>query len=315
MGEVMFDFPTIQRTLLEVLQVNLGYRCNQRCLHCHHDCGPQREEMMDRSTVDQILDFLSSSQVKTLDITGGAPELNPNFRHLVRSARELGVNVIDRCNLTVLEEPGVEGLETFLAEQGVEIIASLPCYLKENVDQQRGNGVFEISLRVLKKLNRLGYGVKGSGLILNLVYNPLGPFLPPPQHLLEEDYRRELGARYGIVFNKLYTLTNMPIGRFAGQLALKNVASDYLNLLGNAHSGENLISVMCRSLISVDYQGYVYDCDFNQALGMALRWRGKERVHLSELKGEDLRGHPVRFSEHCFGCTAGQGSSCTGSLR
>ncbi|MCX8118487.1 MAG: arsenosugar biosynthesis radical SAM protein ArsS [Desulfobacterota bacterium] len=311
----MVDFPSLYRTDLDVLQVNLGYRCNQRCLHCHHDAGPERTEMMDRTTVDQVLDFLLTSRVKTLDLTGGAPELHSHFRHLIRSARALGVHVIDRCNLTVLEEPEAEGLEFFLAEQGVEIIASLPCYLEENVDHQRGKGTFQKSLRALKRLNHLGYGKEGSGLALNLVYNPLGPFLPPSQTLLEQEYRKALWDRYGIVFNRLYALANMPIRRFNGLLTAKGVRSDYLDLLRRSHCQENLASVMCRSLISVDYQGYVYDCDFNQALGLPIQWEGKERVHLSDLKDSDLRGLPIRFGEHCFGCTAGQGSSCTGSLR
>jgi len=270
--------------------------------------------MMDRAALDEVIAFLNASDLQTVDLTGGAPELNPHFKELVLFARKRGVHVIDRCNLTVLEEPGIEGLETFLAEQKVEIIASLPCYLKENVDHQRGHGVFETSLRVLKKLNRLGYGQQGSGLILNLVYNPLGAFLPPLQTHLEEDYRRELGNRYGIFFNRLYTLTNMPIHRFESLLISKGERLSYLSLLQSAHREANLESVMCRKLISVDYQGYVYDCDFNQALGLPLQLHAKQKVHLSELIGVDLEGNPIPLLPHCYGCTAGAGSSCTGIL-
>jgi radical SAM/Cys-rich protein len=307
------DF-TIRRTRLEILQANLGYRCNQRCIHCHVNAGPERTEIMDRATIDQVIAFLNSSGLRQLDLTGGAPEMNPHFRHLVRSAREMGLHVIDRCNLTVLEEPGMEGMEEFLAGQGVEITASLPCYLKENVDYQRGNGVFETSIRVLRKLNRLGYGHKDSGLVLNLVYNPLGPFLPPAQTALEEAYRKELGERHDIAFNRLYTMTNMPIHRFDTLLISRGERLSYLKLLQGAHREENLESVMCRRLISVDYQGYVYDCDFNQVMGLPLMMGGKSRVQLSELTGIDLTGRPIPILEHCYACTAGQGSSCTGVL-
>jgi len=310
----MTGFPVIRRTHLEILQVNLGYRCNQRCIHCHVNAGPERTEMMDRSTIDQVIAFLASSNLRQLDLTGGAPEMNLHFRHLIRSTRAMGLHVIDRCNLTVLEEPGMEGLEEFLADQKVEIIASLPCYLKENVDNQRGNGVFEASLRTLRKLNHLGYGQKDSGLSLNLVYNPLGPFLPPLQTLLEEDYRRELGERYGIFFNHLYTITNMPIHRFETLLTSRGEHLSYMNLLQGAYREENLESLMCRRLINVDYLGYVYDCDFNQALGLPLQMEGRSRIHLSELMEIDLKGNPIPLLGHCYGCTAGQGSSCTGVL-
>jgi len=308
------SLPAITRFLLETLQVNLGYRCNQRCSHCHVNAGPDRKEMMERSTVELVIHYLCSSGVKKLDLTGGAPELNPYFRHLVREARGMDVHVMDRCNLTVLEQPGQEELPEFLAAHKVEVIASMPCYLKENVDRQRGNGVYEASVRVLKKLNRLGYGQKDSGLILNLVYNPLGPFLPPPQKVLEEDYRRELDERYGIVFNHLYTIINMPINRFGNQLRSMGEFSNYMMLLRKAHREENLDAVMCRSLISVDWKGYVYDCDFNQMIGLSLSFRGTSRTHLSELMGIDLKGRSVWFWDHCYGCTAGQGSSCRGIL-
>lgn len=308
------SFPALKRARLATLQVNLGYLCNQQCAHCHVNAGPKRTEIMQRETIEQVLDFLKAGTCEALDLTGGAPELNPHFRYLVEGARGLGVRVIDRCNLTVLEEMGHEDLAQFLAAQHVEITASLPCYLEQNVDSQRGSGVFEASLRALQKLNRLGYGQPG-GRVLNLVYNPLGPSLPPPQAALEADYKKHLGERYGIVFNHLYTLANMPIQRFGSTLISKGQFHDYMKLLQAAHRDENLDSVMCRSLISVDWQGYVYDCDFNQMLNLPLRLNGKPRVHLSELMGANLEGRPIVVKEHCYGCTAGQGSSCGGALR
>jgi radical SAM/Cys-rich protein len=307
-------FPALKRVRLSTLQVNLGYLCNQQCVHCHVNAGPKRMEIMRRETVEQVLDFLKTGACQVLDLTGGAPELNPHFRYLVEGARGLGVRVMDRCNLTVLEQAGHEDLAEFLAAQQVEITASLPCYLEQNVDQQRGRGVFESSLRVLRKLNRLGYGQTGSGLTLNLVYNPLGPSLPPPQAALEADYKKHLGERYGVVFNRLYTLANMPIQRFGSMLISKGRFHDYMTLLRQAHREENLDSVMCRNLISVDWQGHVYDCDFNQMLNLPLRLNGKPRVHLSELMGVNLEGRPIMVKEHCYGCTAGQGSSCGGAL-
>ena len=307
-------FPTITRFLLETLQANLGYHCNQRCSHCHVNAGPDRKEMMDRSTIELVIHYLRSSTVKKLDLTGGTPELNPYFRHLVREARGMDIHVMDRCNLTVLEEPGQEGLPEFFADHQVEVIGSMPCYLKENVDRQRGNGVYEASVRGLKRLNQLGYGQKDSGLLLNLVYNPMGPFLPPSQKVLEEDYRRELDGRFGIVFNHLFTFINMPINRFGNQLRSTGEFSNYMMLLRKAHREENLDAVMCRSLISVDWKGYIYDCDFNQMLGLSLSFRSTSRTHLSELMGIDLKGKPVWFWDHCYGCTAGQGSSCRGVL-
>jgi radical SAM/Cys-rich protein len=308
------DFPAIRRRRIETLQVNVGYKCNQTCVHCHVNAGPTRTEQMVRDTAQTVIAYLRASGVARLDITGGAPEINPNFRWLVSQARALGVHVIDRCNLTILEEPGQEDLADFLAEQRVEVVASLPCYLQENVDHQRGSGVFEKSLRALRRLNRLGYGRAGSGLTLNLVYNPQGPSLPPPQCKLEADYKRELGGRYGIVFNTLLTLANMPIQRFGSTLISKGQFNDYMRLLRASHRDENLDGVMCRDLISVDWQGYVYDCDFNQMLGLPLRVNGTPRVKLAELIGADLEGNPIVVMDHCYGCTAGQGSSCGGAL-
>jgi radical SAM/Cys-rich protein len=308
-------FPPLRRRALKILQVNLGYRCNQSCVHCHVNAGPTRTEEMDLAILETVLRFLAAWRVPTLDITGGAPELHPHFRHVVAAARELGVRVIDRCNLTILQEPGQEMLAQFLAANRVEIMASLPCYTGELVDRQRGKGVYERSMDALKQLNALGYGDEASGLMLNLVYNPQGPSLPPPQAQLEADYRRVLGERHGIRFNRLYTLANMPIARFGSTLISKGQFGPYMNLLRDAYREENLEALMCRELISVDWQGYVYDCDFNQMLGLPLRLAGKARVKLADLFGRDLEGNPITVREHCYGCTAGQGSSCGGALQ
>lgn len=308
------DFPPIRRAVLTTLQVNLGYLCNQTCVHCHVDAGPKRTELMDEDTIAQVLAFLRAQpQVRTLDLTGGAPEMNPHFRYLVEEATALGVRVIDRCNLTILEEPGYADLAEFLAAQQVEITASLPCYLEDNVNRQRGRGVFQASIRALHRLNALGYGRDGSGLILNLVYNPQGPVLPPSQENLEAAYHEHLGEM-GIVFNHLYTITNMPIARFGSTLISKGQFHDYMHLLRAAYRPENHDTVMCRSLISVDWQGYVHDCDFNQMLNMPLGAGGQRRTHLVDLLAKDLQDEPIAIADHCYGCTAGQGSSCGGAL-
>ncbi|MBC8007972.1 MAG: arsenosugar biosynthesis radical SAM protein ArsS [Prolixibacteraceae bacterium] len=309
-----FQFPAIDRRRLETLQVNLGYKCNQSCLHCHVNAGPTRTEMMGLETVDTIIRFMKGSHLQTLDLTGGAPELNPHFRHLVTQARGLGIEVIDRCNLTILEEPGFEDLAEFLASNSVKVVASMPCYLEDNVNRQRGDGVFGTSIRALRRLNALGYGKPETGKILDLVYNPQGPSLPPPQAKLEIDYRHHLGDGYGIEFNRLFTLTNMPIQRFGSTLISKGQFNSYMRLLKDAYQEDNLDAVMCRSLLSVDWKGYVYDCDFNQMLGLPLHVAGKPRVHLTDLIGKDLAGNPIVVRDHCFGCTAGQGSSCGGAL-
>jgi radical SAM/Cys-rich protein len=308
------DFPAIRRGGVETLQVNVGYKCNQTCVHCHVNAGPTRTEIMDRETLDEVIAYTEASGVRTIDITGGAPELNPHFRALVLAARRLGAHVMDRCNLTVLEHPGQEDTAGFLAAHSVEVVASLPCYLEENVDAQRGKGVFESSIRALKKLNALGYGAPGSGLALNLVYNPQGPSLPPPQDKLEADYHRHLEERWGVAFSHLYVLTNMPIQRFGSLLISKGRFEEYMALLKNAYQPQNLESVMCRSLISVDWRGYVYDCDFNQMLGLPLVHQGRPRTHLRQMIGADLTGNPIVVRDHCYGCTAGQGSSCGGAL-
>jgi radical SAM/Cys-rich protein len=308
------DFPPITRRALDTLQVNLGYRCNQACHHCHVNAGPDRRETMSRETIDDVLRLLAARRIATLDVTGGAPELNPHFRHLVHAARTLGVHVIDRCNLTVLNEPGFEDLAEFLACEAVEVTASLPCYTKENVDRQRGEHVFESSILGLQKLNALGYGGEGTGLVLNLVYNPLGPSLPPAQDRLEADYKRELAAQFGILFNRLFTLANMPIKRFGSTLITQGRFASYLELLRSAHNPDNLDGVMCRTLVSVDHRGHLYDCDFNQMLGIPLVAAGKPRRHLTDLLADELDGTPISVADHCYGCTAGQGSSCGGAL-
>jgi radical SAM/Cys-rich protein len=306
------DFPPLRRGRLSTLQANLGYRCNQACLHCHVAASPKRTEEMSWETMALLLEFAQQQGIRQFDLTGGAPELNPNFRRLVIAARTQGIQVIDRCNLTILNEPGHEDLAEFLAENSVEIVASMPCYLEENVNRQRGDGVFTSSISGLQKLNALGYGVPGSGRILNLVYNPGGPSLPPDQVKLEFAYKSELATRYGIVFNQLFALANMPIQRFGSQLLSSGQYAPYMELLKGAHRPENLAGVMCRSLISVGWQGEVFDCDFNQMLGFPLG--GSAPRHLSELVAVDLENQPIFIADHCYGCTAGQGSSCGGAL-
>jgi radical SAM/Cys-rich protein len=308
------DFPPLHRTRLDTLQVNVGYRCNQSCLHCHVNAGPTRKEEMQAAVAEAVVRYLDVSDVSTLDITGGAPELNAQFRNLVRAARARGLRVIDRCNLTILEEPGQEDLADFLAAHGVDVVASLPCYLEENVNAQRGKGVFDTSIRGLRRLNALGYGMPDTDLSLDLVYNPQGPILPPSQKSLEPDYKKVLMERYGVFFNQLYVLANMPVGRFGSTLISKGELDGYLALLRAAHSDDNLDSVMCRSLLSIDWQGYVYDCDFNQMLGLPMRLNGASRVHLTELMDVDVEGRAIAVRAHCYACTAGQGSSCGGAL-
>jgi radical SAM/Cys-rich protein len=307
------DFPALKRSRLDTLQANLGYRCNQSCLHCHVAASPKRTEEMSWETMELLLQFAQKKGVTTLDLTGGAPELNPHFRRLVSAAHEQGLKLIDRCNLTILNEPGQEDLADFLASNEVEVVASLPCYLEENVDRQRGEGVFESSLSGLRKLNALGYGSADSSRVLNLVYNPAGASLPPDQIKLEAAYKEQLATRYGIVFNQLFALANMPIQRFGSQLVSRHEFHDYMRLLKGAHRDDNLSSVMCKSLISVSWQGYVYDCDFNQMLGLPMA-DATAPVLLSELLDTDFDRLSIRVADHCYGCTAGQGSSCGGAL-
>jgi radical SAM/Cys-rich protein len=298
---------------VRTLQLNVGLRCNLACHHCHVESGPKRREAMDLGGVERVLQLLARNPgVECLDVTGGAPELHAHFRRLVAGARSLGRRVIDRCNLTVLLEPGQEDTAEFLAAHGVEIVASLPCYLEENVDRQRGRGVHRGSVEALLRLNHLGYGQPGSSLVLDLVYNPLGPELPPGQAELEARYRSELRARFGIAFHRLLTLANMPIRRFAHALAREGRLVAYQALLVNHFNPETLPGLMCRELLSVGHDGRLFDCDFNQALDLPPL--GPERTiwDLDDLAV--LEGRPVATAPHCFGCTAGAGSSCGGAL-
>jgi len=307
------DFPPLTRAALQTLQVNLGYLCNLSCTHCHVNAGPKRRELMDRDVADLVLEFIHRKNIRILDLTGGAPEMNPHFRYLVTQARAMDVEVIDRCNLLILLEPGYEDLAAFLAEQGVTITASLPCYLEENVEKQRGKGIYDGSITALKKLNALGYG-RRDDLQLNLVYNPVDLNLPPAQSGLEADYKRILAEKFGIVFNQLFTITNMPISRFGGMLLAKGLYNKYMDILKDNYAEANLATVMCRTLLSVDYQGYVYDCDFNQMLKLPLIATNRPKPHLKYLLDENLEGRGIAVGEHCYGCTAGQGSSCGGAL-
>jgi len=310
----MSTFPAINRGKINTLQVNLGYLCNQTCVHCHVDAGPRRTEIMQKETIQTVLDYLAAHQITTLDLTGGAPEMNPHFKFLVEQASAMGVRIIDRCNLTILEEDGYADMAEFLARHKVEVVASLPCYLSDNVDAQRGKGVFFSSIDALQRLNKLGYGMEGSGLMLTLVYNPQGANLPPPQGELEVAYKRELQLRFGIAFNQLFTITNMPIKRFGSTLISQGKFASYMQLLKEVYSEDNLAGVMCRSLISVDWQGYVYDCDFNQMLNLPIKEDDGQAAHLSDLMQQDISGRAIVVMDHCYGCTAGQGSSCGGAL-
>ena len=306
-------FPKIKRDFLQTLQINIGYKCNQACSHCHVDASPSRTEMMSNDIVKLIPKVIKANDIKLLDITGGAPEIHPKFKQLVKEVRSLNVEVMDRCNLTILTEPGFENLAGFLASNKVQITASLPCYLEENVDKQRGKGVFEKSILALKQLNSYGYGIKDNGLVLNLVYNPNKPQLPPSQKELEDTYRRELKTRYGIYFSNLFALANMPINRYEKYLNIIGKLNEYNKLLKDNHNSRNLNSVMCKTTLSVDWKGYLYDCDFNQQLGMR---RNGEIKHLYDLLTPlvSLKNNPISIGNHCFGCTAGSGSSCGGEL-
>jgi radical SAM/Cys-rich protein len=306
----------LRRTRPEILQVNVGKLCNLTCVHCHVNAGPKRKEIMTRETVDRIIDWFATSEIPIVDLTGGAPEMIPDFRHFIERVKELqpSRHVIDRCNLTILLESGYEDLAEFLAARKVEIIASMPCYSAENVDAQRGEGVFEGSIAALQLLNSLGYGFDPE-LPLHLVYNPVGAFLPPSQDQLEIDYKRELKKHFGIVFNKLYALTNLPIGRFASYLRRNNKLDDYMRLLIDAFNPATISGLMCRNTISVGWRGEVYDCDFNQQLGM--QWSGdpdKSGLFLWDIDGDSLEDREIMTGNHCFGCTAGAGSSCGGAI-
>lgn len=305
------NFPDIYRGRLNTLQINLGYKCNQACLHCHVNASPKRKEMMDLKTIEQIVSFIKKFNIKVIDLTGGAPELNPHFQFLIKKSRKLNCHVIDRSNLTVLLELKKTNIINFLTKNNVEIIASLPCYEKENVDNQRGEGVFKKSIEVLKELNKNGYGI-ADNLKLNLVYNPQGAELPPNQSDLEKLYKNKLKEKYAIRFHNLFVLTNMPIARFGSTLLSKGSFSQYMNLLKKSFSAKALKHVMCKTIMSVDYQGYVYDCDFNQMLGIGLM--DEKKKHISEINVNQLTESKINTADHCYGCTAGSGSSCGGSL-
>ena len=304
----------LRRTRPEILQINVGKLCNLVCVHCHVNAGPKRKEIMTRETIDRIIDWLAKTDIPIVDLTGGAPEMIPDFRYFIERVKGLEPqrHVIDRCNLTILLEPGYEDLAQFLARHKVEIIASMPCYSLENVDAQRGEGVFDGSIKALQLLNSLGYGVDVD-LPLHLVYNPVGAFLPAPQVELEADYKRELFDHFGIVFNQLYTITNLPIGRFAAWLRHNNKLDEYMELLISAFNPATVEGLMCRNTISVGWRGEVYDCDFNQQLGMQWRANG-ERFLLWDIEPQKIDNRPIMTGDHCFGCTAGAGSSCGGAI-
>lgn len=303
----------LKRQAVEIVQVNIGRRCNQACHHCHVEAGPKRIENMEEACVDRVIKLLQSSAgIHTLDLTGGAPELNPHFRRLVIEARKLNLKVIDRCNLTVFFENGQEDTPVFLRDQGVHIIASLPCYSRDNVEEQRGRGVFDKSIEALKMLNQLGYGHEESALSLDLVYNPTGPFLPPAQSKLEADYKKELKELFGIEFSRLYTITNMPIKRFLTDLERSDKLESYMDLLANAFNPIAAEHVMCKNLVSIAWNGGLFDCDFNQMLDLPLS-RGEISVW-DIASFDELKGSSIVFANHCFACTAGAGSSCGGAL-
>ena len=320
------DGQVLERASLETLQINVGKMCNLACHHCHVEAGPNRTEIMPADVIDRILGWIDEHRdamaLKTVDLTGGAPEMNPAFRRFVAELTDRGLHVIDRCNLTILLDEGYADMPAFLAEHKVEIVASLPCYLEDNVDKQRGQGVYDESIEVLQQLNAVGYGMPDTGLKLDLVYNPVGYGLPPAQAPLEADYKRELAARFGIQFNQLFTITNMPIKRFEHALNRDGKLDEYMGKLINAHHAANVDAVMCRSLVSVGWLGTVYDCDFNQMLQMPLDGEDGPDEHTEESQGRklwdwtpaQLINRRIRTARHCFGCTAGSGSSCTGAL-
>ncbi len=307
------DFPALRRNRLTTLQVNLGYKCNQSCTHCHVNAGPNRSEMMDDATLDLIIKYISEHNVSLLDVTGGAPELHPRFRELVAEAGKANITVRDRCNLTVLFEPQQEDLAQFLADNHVEIVASLPCYTEENVNKQRGKGVFFLSIQALQQLNALGYA-QDSALNLHLVFNPSGPVLPPSQVELEKQYKKHLAQDFNIQFNELFVITNMPIQRFGSSLLSSGHFESYMTTLRDSHQPNNLATVMCKDTVSIDWQGNVYDCDFNQMLEEPLHTKDKHSLHISDLFSTKLSDLPIKTGNHCYGCTAGQGSSCSGAL-
>jgi radical SAM/Cys-rich protein len=304
------DFPQITRLSIRTLQVNLGYKCNQSCLHCHVNASPKRTEMMNKDTIDEVINFSYQNNVGTVDLTGGAPEMNQYFQYMIKKLREKNIHIIDRCNLTILEEKGMSNMVDFLAEQEVEIVASLPCYKDTNVDAQRGKGVFAKSIKALQRLNKKGYGMNKK-LMLNLVYNPQGATLPPKQSELELEYKSYLLENYNISFNNLFTITNMPINRFGSTLVSKKIFHKYMDLLKSTFSQIAKENVMCRNLLSIDYKGYVYDCDFNQMLSIDI---SNKKTHITDIKKDELVNKIIATGDHCYGCTAGSGSSCGGVI-
>lgn len=307
-------FPRIYREKVETLQINLGYLCNQACLHCHVNAGPTRKEQMTLDTIEEIVQLIDDVKPKMVDLTGGAPELNVHFKYLVTEITKRRISIIDRCNLTILSEPGQEDLTQFLSKHRVIVTASLPCYSEENVDSQRGDGVFERSIDGLRQLNGAGYGKGNPDLQLHLVYNPIGASLPPPQKTLEKEYKQHLSENYDVSFDSLLTITNMPIKRFGSTLISRGEFGSYLQLLESSYQEKNLESVMCKTLLSIDWEGYVYDCDFNQMLGLPFGDTEK-KTHVRDLKMAEIEGNPIAVRDHCFGCTAGNGSSCSGAMQ
>ena len=307
-------FPRIYRGKVETLQINLGYLCNQACLHCHVNAGPTRKEQMTLDTIEEIVQLIDNVKPKMVDLTGGAPELNVHFKYLVTQITKRRISIIDRCNLTILSEPGQEGLTQFLSKHKVIVTASLPCYSEENVNSQRGDGVFERSIDGLRQLNGAGYGKGNPDLQLHLVYNPIGASLPPPQKTLEKEYKQHLSENYDVSFDSLLTITNMPIKRFGSTLISRGEFGSYLQLLESSYQEKNLESVMCKTLLSIDWEGYVYDCDFNQMLGLPFGDKEK-KIHVRDLKMAEIEGNPIAVRDHCFGCTAGNGSSCSGAMQ
>ena len=307
-------FPRIYRGKVETLQINLGYLCNQACLHCHVNAGPTRKEQMTLDTIEEIVQLIDNVKPKMVDLTGGAPELNVHFKYLVTQITKRRISIIDRCNLTILSEPGQEDLTQFLSKHKVIVTASLPCYSEENVNSQRGDGVFERSIDGLRQLNGAGYGKGNPDLQLHLVYNPIGASLPPPQKTLEKEYKQHLSENYEVSFDSLLTITNMPIKRFGSTLISRGEFESYLQLLESSYQEKNLESVMCKTLLSIDWEGYVYDCDFNQMLGLPFGDTEK-KIHVRDLKMGELDGNPIAVRDHCFGCTAGNGSSCSGAMQ
>jgi radical SAM/Cys-rich protein len=307
-------FPRIHRGKVETLQINLGYLCNQACLHCHVNAGPTRKEQMTLDTIEEIVQLIDNVKPKMVDLTGGAPELNVHFKYLVTEITKRRISIIDRCNLTILSEPGQENLTQFLSKHKVIVTASLPCYSEENVNSQRGDGVFDRSIDGLRQLNGAGYGKGNPDLQLHLVYNPIGASLPPPQKTLEKEYKQHLSKNYGVSFDSLLTITNMPIKRFGSTLISRGEFESYLQLLESSYQEKNLESVMCKTLLSIDWEGYVYDCDFNQMLGLPFGDTEK-KTHVRDLKMAEIEGNPIAVRDHCFGCTAGNGSSCSGAMQ